>query len=365
VPLKPREKGKPLPDRMPVAWAVSHLVDKEGKSFSLEAKGDVAVVSSAGAAGAKPASPAGTPAGAGMPRLLLQAFLGGLLLNLMPTVLALLVAEVFALRGGEGPGLRERAAAAATGVVGSCWAVAALALAAQRLGVPAGWGAQFQEPLVAALLTVAAALLTLNLWGLVEIPLAPAGSARVAGTGRHLLAGLFTTPLALAWPVTSFQEPLGYAFGRGPAAVATVFAVVGFGLALPYLLIALVPALLRVLPAPGAWLPRLREGLGFLAGASAFWLLYTMSRQVSAEGLAWIELVLLGMALLAWLRHRQDGRRVLRLVLALGLLACAAGVPYLADRNRLTPRVGEEIPVSDPTTRGLPREPNSNTLPGG
>jgi suppressor for copper-sensitivity B len=191
--------------------------------------------------------------------------------------------------------------------------------------------------------------------------LAPAGAAAANGTGRHLLAGLFTTPLALAWPVPLLQEPLSYAFGRGPVAVATVFALVGFGLTLPYLLVALVPAVVRALPAPG---PRLREGLGFLAGAGAFWLLYAMSRQVSAEGVAWIELALLGMALLAWLRHRQDGRRALRFVLALGLFVCAAGIPYLADRNRLTPRAAAETRVFDSTV-GLPREPSSNTLPGG
>lgn len=359
VTLKPRETKRALPARLPIAWTVSNLVGKDGKSFNLEAKRDVAVVSGSGG---EPTAPAAAPAG-GMPRLLLWAFLGGALLNLMPTVLALLAAEGSALRGSERPGLREKAAAAATGVLGSCWAFAALALAAQRFGLPAGWGTQLQEPAVAGLLAVASALLTLNLWGLVDFPLAPAGAA-ADGTGRHLLAGLFTTPLALAWPVPLLQEPLSYAFGRGPVAVATVFAVVGFGLALPYLLVALVPAVLRALPAPGSRLPRLREGLGFLAGAGSFWLLYAMSPQVSPEGLAWIELALLGMALLAWLRHRQDGRRALRFVLALGLFVCAAGVPYLADRNRLTPRVASETRVFD-STAGLPREPNSNTIPGG
>jgi thiol:disulfide interchange protein len=234
--------------------------------------------------------------------------------------------------------------------VGAAWGLAALALVARRSGMPAGWGAQLQEPVLAAVLAVVSAVLALNLWGVVEIPLAPAGVA--AGTGRHLLAGLFTTPLALAWPVPLLDEALGYAFSRGPAAVAAFFAVMGFGLALPYLLLAVVPAAVRALPAPGSssqWLPRLREGLGFLAGGAAFWVLYILSRQVSPEGLAGIELALLAMALLAWLRHRQGNGRALRALLALGLLVCAAGVLWLADQNRLAPRLAAET-QRNPTT---------------
>ncbi|HEX9940489.1 MAG TPA: protein-disulfide reductase DsbD domain-containing protein [Thermoanaerobaculia bacterium] len=332
VPLKVREAGKALPAKVALAWTVSNLATTDGKGFDLEVRQEVPVWT------APVEKPVKTPVLAPdpLPRLLLWALLGGMLLNLAPTVLALLTGEAFALRGAE-TGVRERAAAAATGVVGACWGLAALALAVHRRGLPAGWGAALQEPTLGALLAVAAAVLTLNLWGLLEAPLAPAGSSRT-GTGRHLLAGLFTAPLALAWPVPLVQEPVGYAFGRGPAAVCAVYAVVGFGLALPYLVLILAPAAVRRLPAPGPWLARLREGLGFLAGASTLWLLYALSRQVSPEGLAWIELALLGMGLLAWLRAREGAGRALRLALVLGLAACAAGALWSADRNRLVPR---------------------------
>jgi thiol:disulfide interchange protein len=195
-----------------------------------------------------------------------------------------------------------------------------------------GWGAQAQEPAVGALLAIVSALLALNLWGLADLPLPRAGSTR-SGTGRHLLAGLWTVPLALAWSVPMLREPLGYASARGPAAVCAVVAVVGLGLALPYLVLALVPPAVRAVP--GTEHPRLREGLGFLAGAGTFWTLHALSRRISPEGLAWIELSLLGMALLAWLRSREGSGRVLRLALALGIAACAAGALWLADDNRL------------------------------
>jgi thiol:disulfide interchange protein len=135
--------------------------------------------------------------------------------------------------------------------------------------------------------------------------------------------------------------------------VCAVFAVIGFGLALPYLLLTLAPSLIRRLPAPGAWLGRLREGLGFLAGASTLWLLYALSRQVSSEGLAFIELALLGMGLLAWLRARQGTRAAARAVFAAGLLACAVSALWLADRNRLQPR--------PPLTRSNPIANLNNT----
>jgi len=78
-----------------------------------------------------------------------------------------------------------------------------------------------------------------------------------------------------------------------------------------------------------------REALGFAAMAAVLGLLYVLSRQVSFEGLAWIELALLGMALFAWLRRKAVGRPALHFILGLALWACAVAVPWLADLNRL------------------------------
>ncbi len=361
VTLKPKEANKPLPAHTPIAWTVTHL-EAKGQPFSLEARRDVEMSAGVGGppAGGAPQPPASRER---LARLLLSAFLGGALLNLMPPVLALLLAELFVLRAGERGKVREGAAAAATGIVGAAWLVALMAVAAHRAGLPAGWGALLQEPVLVAFLAVLSAVVALNLWGVVEMPLASPGSAGTSGTGRHLLAGLVAMPLALAWPVPQLREPVSYALGRGPATVTAVFAVIGFGLALPYLLLAVVPALLRSLPLPaslGSWLPRVREGLGFLAGAGAFWVLYALSHQVSAEGIAFIELALLALSLLAWLRHREGSGRTFRAVLAVGLLACAAGALWLADHNRLVPRARSAATLPTTQTTG----PNLST-PGG
>lgn len=371
VPMKRRDVSKPLPASIELGWTATHLTpldDKAGQGFDLAVRHAVQVET----------GPAKTPAPGKaaersplrLARLLLWAFLGGLLLNLAPTVLALLVGETLTLKDTTS-GVREGAAAAATGIVGTCWAIAGLAILTARTGVPVGWGAQLQEPPMAALLAVVSALLALNLWGLVEAPLAPAGASTGTartGTGRHLLAGAFTVPLALAWPVPMLQEPIGYAFERGPATACALYSVIGFGLAFPYLVLLLAPGVARRLPEPGPWLPRLREGLGFLAAVGTFWLLYTLSRQVHPEGLAGIELALLGLALFTWLRSREGVGRTLRFAFVLGLAACGAAALWLAELNRFNdPRSAPKPGLPTTAAPAVPEttEPVSNPTSGG
>ncbi len=214
VSMKPREANKPLPARTPIAWTVSNLVTKDGHAFNLEARRDVDVWSRSGAPStSETREPAAAPGR--LARLLFAAFLGGALLNLMPPVLALLLAELFVLRAGEGSGrVRERAAAATTGIVGAAWGLAALALVAHRSGLPAGWGAHLQEPVLAAVLAVASAVLALNLWDVVEIPLAPVTpvaprtpAGATLGTGRHLLAACSPPPSPSPSPCPCSTSP--------------------------------------------------------------------------------------------------------------------------------------------------------------
>lgn len=332
VPLRPRQVNQALPDRSPFAWTVTGL-RHAGRPVSLEARQEVPRQDEPGAAA--PAAPPAVPARR-LPAMLLLAFLGGLLLNLTPSVLALLIPAWLELRRTPS---RSAPAAVAAGIVALCWGTALLATAAHRAGWPAGWGSQLQEPAAAALLAVVAAGVALNLWGLVGAPLAPAGAmGGTGGTGRWLLAGLLTPLLAYAWILPVLTDPVGFATGRGLAASLAVFTAVGLGLAAPYLVLAARPgrAETALRPVPGAgWL---REALGFAAAAGTFWLLYALARQVSPEGLAWIELALLAMALVAWLRHQTVRQATLKFALTVGLLVCAALTLWLADRNRLTPR---------------------------
>jgi DsbC/DsbD-like thiol-disulfide interchange protein len=367
LPMTPKVAGRALPASTSIAWTVTGLTGKDGKPFSLEARRDVAVWTDSGARAPDPLRSGGI-GGAGaadpFPRLLLWAFLGGALTNLTPVVLALLLAEGMALRGPGAPAARksrrEGAAAVVTGVVGACWGVAGLALLARRSGWTATWPAPLREPVIGALVVVAAAVLALDLWGLLDFPLPAAreeGPPR-AGTGRHLVAGLYTAPLALAWPLPLLERPVVAAFGRGPAAVCAVFAVAGFGIALPYLLLALFPGAPGVqgarTAAVGVWPERLREALGFLALGSSLWLLFVLSRQVSPEGLAAVELALLALGLFAWLRARPGRRPVARHAFTVLVVLAAAAALWLADHNRLSPRVPPDATTRQATSLPSP-----------
>lgn len=177
-------------------------------------------------------------------------------------------------------------------------------------------------------LAVVVVLFCLNLWGLFEIPL-PVFVARAAGSGPregvpgHFVSGLFATLMATPCSAPFLGTALGFALAQPAGVIVAVFTAVGFGMALPYLVLAAAPRLAGLLPRPGAWMETLKIVMGFLLAGAAIWLFYVLSAQVSAERVAFIELALLSLALGVWLRsrlRRPTGRRVAV------ALAMAAGV---------------------------------------
>ena len=114
-------------------------------------------------------------------------------------------------------------------------------------------------------------------------------------------------------------------------------------MALPYLVLAAAPGTARLLPRPGAWMDTLRKAMGFLLAGAAVWLLYVLGSQVSLERRAWIELAMLGIALLVWLRHRAGAGSGVRLVrrsagVGVALLVLAAlGIGWRAGEAQASP----------------------------
>jgi len=261
---------------------------------------------------ASPPPPADGP-DKGLAVMLLLALVGGLILNAMPCVLPVLSLKVFGLVRSAGHGRTEvvrGALATAAGILVSFIALAVAAIAAKTAGAAVGWGIQFQRPGFVAFLAVVVVLFCLNLWGLFEIPL-PQRLARLGGTGPreglggHFASGLFATLMATPCSAPFLGTAVGFALGQEAPAILAIFAAVGLGMALPYLVLAAAPGAARLLPRPGAWMDTLRGVMGFLLAASAVWLFYVLSSQISLERLAMIQLGLLAMALFLWLRHRQ------------------------------------------------------------
>jgi DsbC/DsbD-like thiol-disulfide interchange protein/cytochrome c biogenesis protein CcdA len=234
------------------------------------------------------------------------AIAGGVLLNLMPCVFPILALKALHLSraGGSASEARSDALAYTAGAIVGTGALGAVLLAIRAAGAQAGWAFQLQDPRTIMLLLLLAVAIAANLLGLFELP--------VLG-GRVQPAGGFATGALAAFVATPCAGPfLGAALGTAlllPAAGSiAVFAALGFGLALPFLLVALIPALRTKLPKPGRWMDGLKRFLAVpmaASAAAALWLLY---RQTGGSGLivgVIISLALIFLCLMSrWLQRR-------------------------------------------------------------
>jgi len=266
------------------------------------------------------------------------AFLGGLILNLMPCVFPVLSLKLMALVGHreESPArLRAHGLAYTTGVVLSFLALAGLLLALRAAGAQIGWGFQLQSPVVIAALIALFFLIGLNLLGSFEFTLgAGLANTRAAQVlGGEGLRGSFATGVLAAVVASPCTAPfmgaaLGYAVTQSPAVALIVFAALGAGMAAPYLVLCLVPAWLARLPRPGAWMERVRHVLAFPMFLTCVWLYWVLGQQLGMDAAAILLVALVALSLFAWsLGLVQRGVRALRWVAALALfVALAAAV---------------------------------------
>ena len=228
-------------------------------------------------------SPLGGPGSSAVLWAVLGAIAGGILLNLMPCVFPILALKALHLtRAGEGPReARSDALAYTAGAVVGTGALGAVLLAIRAAGEEAGWAFQLQDPRTIMLLLLLAVAITANLLGLFELPVL-GGRAQPAGSfGTGALAAFVATPCAGPF----LGAALGTALLLPLAGSIAVFAALGLGLALPFLLVAFVPALRSKLPKPGAWMDRLKRFLAIPMAASAVAALWLLDRQAGREAL--------------------------------------------------------------------------------
>ena len=239
------------------------------------------------------AATSSTPEGIAIGSALLFAFVGGLILNLMPCVFPVLSIKALSLveMPREDRRLARQSGALYTAGILAAFAVVGGALLGLRAaGHAAGWGFQLQNPAFNLVLGLLMLAIGLNLLGVFEI------GARIAGAGQSLTAGgerkaaFFTGLLAVvvATPCTApfMAGALGYALVQPAAVALAIFLALGFGLAAPYLLISLVPGFGRVLPRPGPWMGGFRNVLAFPMFATAIWLFWIIGKQAGVNAMA-------------------------------------------------------------------------------
>ncbi|MEM7172378.1 MAG: protein-disulfide reductase DsbD domain-containing protein [Pseudomonadota bacterium] len=316
------------------------LDDGRAMEQGVLARFDSAAVVQAGLAGQQPPA-VGLSTLLGM---LVAALLGGLILNLMPCVLPVLSIKLLSVveQGGRAKAeVRGSFLATAAGIVFSFMVLALAAILFQQAGMAIGWGIQFQQPLFLIFMALLVVLFACNLFGFFEIPL-PAwmGSVGAAGPQKGkagaFATGAFATLLATPCSAPFLGTAVGFALSRGSWEIALIFAFLGLGLALPYLLVAAFPGLASRLPRPGAWMLTVRKVLGVFLLGTALWLLSVLFVQVGALATAVIGGLLALLTLVLWrgfAARQNSGQRsvlaspVLAGVLSLAVLAVPFGVP--------------------------------------
>jgi thiol:disulfide interchange protein/DsbC/DsbD-like thiol-disulfide interchange protein len=282
------------------------------------------------------AKPIGTLNGNDIGRVLLLALAGGLILNLMPCVFPVLAMKALAiarLSGQERRQVRGQALSYTGGVLLAFLALGAALGGLRAMGTAAGWGFQYQSPAFVAAMAWLLFGIGLNLSGIFEIGGRLAGSGQQLAGQRGHVGSFFTGVLAavVATPCTApfMATAVAAAITAPPVAALVIWAALGLGLALPYLVLAAVPQLARLLPRPGAWMDVVRQLLAFPMYAAAIWLLWVASQQTGPTGVLVVAGGMCLLALGAWaLGHAQRatgrGRHVGRGVALLTGLAAVS-----------------------------------------
>ncbi|HUO99485.1 MAG TPA: protein-disulfide reductase DsbD domain-containing protein [Rhizomicrobium sp.] len=265
------------------------------------------------------------------------AFLGGLILNIMPCVLPILAMKALALAGHAGADRRHARVESfsySAGAVLSFVVFGLVIVALRAWGAAVGWGFQLQQPVVVAAFALLMFAVGLNLSGVFEVQAISTGDALARRGG--LLGAFFTGVLAVAVaaPCTApfMATAIGYGFTQTPAVALAVFVALGLGFALPFLLLGVWPALHRVLPKPGLWMKRLKQILALPMYGAAAWLIWVLSQQVDRAGLiaALAAMVALGVALAAWGATRMRLRAAGMVAALVGLAGAAYGLSLVA-----------------------------------
>jgi len=257
----------------------------------------------------------GSPAGVPTPRvsfagMLFAAFLGGLVLNIMPCVLPVIALKILGFVGqaSQNPRrVRVMGLVYGAGVLTSFLALALLVVVVKSAGGTASWGMQFQNPKFLLVTTLLVILVALNLFGVFEVILpgtamqSASDLAGKEGLGGAFFNGVLATLLATPCTAPFLGVSLGFALSQSSATVLLFFLTAGAGLAFPYVLLCWQPAWLKFLPRPGNWMVTFKVAMGFPVMATGLWLFTLTTPHYGADRAFWVAMFLIAVAMMAWI----------------------------------------------------------------
>jgi thiol:disulfide interchange protein len=267
----------------------------------------------------------------GLIGVLWAAFLGGLLLNLMPCVLPVIALKIlgFTQQAGQEPKRVFRLGLSfCAGVFAFFLVLAGAVIGLKAAGSGLNWGFQFQNPWILTGLTSAVFVFGLNLIGVFEITLsggANAALSSLAGKQGHagaFMHGAFTTLLGTSCTAPYLGVTLGFAMSQPAPVVVSIFLTIGAGMSLPYLVLTSNPTMLKFLPKPGLWMERLKQLMGFVMLSVAAWLLGVLGNARGLEAISGACAFLLVLGFCCWLLGVLRNRA---LALSVALLLAAGG----------------------------------------
>lgn len=270
------------------------------------------------------------------------AFLGGVLLNLMPCVFPVLFLKALSLlqtRSSQKQHVRAHGVAYTLGIVASFWLVVAALLALRAEGRQLGWGFQLQSPGFVVVLTSFLFFFALSLAGMFDfgLSLTSAGDSltQKGGYTGSFFTGVLATVVATPCVGPFMGAAIGFALAQPAPVTFLVFTALALGLAAPYMLLTLNPTWVRLLPRPGAWMDLLKQITALPLFITVIWLVYIYGRLSAANGIFAMSMLLGGLMLVviaAWTLGRWPVRKWSTAVAAV-LCVLAIAVPLYASRE--------------------------------
>ena len=288
-------------------------------------------------------------------QLLLYAFIGGLILNIMPCVFPVLGIKVTSVVQQAGEDRRKvvlHGLMYTVGVLLSFWVLGGVAIALNK-----GWGSQLQSPAFNFFLAAFFLIFALNMAGLFEIGTSAigvgSGLQSKGGLGGSFFSGLLATVVATPCSAPFLGTALGATLAMPASQSMLIFTLIGLGLASPFLLLSLFPGLISALPRPGAWMESFKQGMSFLLFGTVGFMLYVLTNQIEGLPVLFAILSLVLIALGCWIYGRwalpHKPERTQNIARLLTFLAIAGGLWFgLPNASAKRSHAEEAVNLKDP-----------------